>query len=138
VKRALYTFMLATVLASSSARAQQAPDPDPWFGKDKALHFSVSAILAGGGYAFGAAAFESRAGALALGGGVALAAGTAKELADLAGMGDPSWKDFAWDVAGTIVGLAIAWSVDLLVRGVDAKHPVFASSSPAPRALLRF
>lgn len=140
MKRALCTLSIVSMLTVSTARAQSAPaDPDPWFGKDKALHFGASALIAGGGYAIGAAVFPSRGAALALGGGLALGAGTAKELADLAGLGNPSWRDFFWDVAGTVVGLAIAWSVDMVVRGVDAKHPAVASAlSPAPRALLRF
>jgi putative lipoprotein len=142
VKRALCTLSIVSALTASPARAQTAPaDPDPWFGKDKALHFGASAVIAGGGYAIGAAIFPSRGAALALGGGLALGAGTARELADLAGLGTPSWRDFFWDVAGTIVGLAVAWSVDMLVRGVDAKHPPITAASaisPAPRALLRF
>jgi len=44
--------------------------------------------------------------------------GGGKELWDLTGHGDPSWRDFTWDVLGTAVGVALAASVDaLLSRG---------------------
>ncbi len=122
------------------------PDPDPWIAKDKALHFSFSAIIAGGSYAMGTAIFDARGHALIAAGGLTLAIGAGKELIDLAGYGDPSWRDFAADVAGTIVGLALGWSIDLIVRGVDGQsHPLFvapreaaspSSVLPAPRGLV--
>ena len=51
-----------------------------------------------------------------------------KELADLGGYGDPSWKDLAWDGLGMVTGLAVAWGLDLLIRGVSAEHPLFAGN----------
>jgi putative lipoprotein len=111
--------LIAVVLASSAilrpapARAQ---DPDPWLGRDKLLHFGASAVIAGGSYGIATTFVRPRWGALLLGGGVSLAAGTTKELLDMAGLGSPSWKDFAWDVLGTIAGLGVAWGIDLLVR----------------------
>lgn len=126
----LAAFALAMTLASPARAAD--PDPDPWLGKDKALHFGVSAGLAGAGYAMGAALFDARGHALASAGAATLAVGAGKELLDLAGYGDPSWRDFAADVAGTIVGLALAWGIDLAVRGVDDEHPLLRA--PAPRA----
>ncbi len=113
----------------STSRAQTA-DPDPWFGKDKALHFSISAGIAGVLYAGAATQFEARYPPLLLAGGATLAIGAGKELYDLSGHGDPSWKDFTWDVIGTFVGLGLAWGIDLLVRGVSDAHPLFGS----PRA----
>jgi putative lipoprotein len=62
--------------------------------------------------------------ALAIGAGVSLGAGAGKEAWDATGHGDPSWGDFAWDVAGTATGLAVTWAIDLLLRGVDDAHPV--------------
>jgi putative lipoprotein len=125
--------LLAAILGMSTPA--RADDPDPWFGRDKALHFSVSAAIAGTTYAITATQFEARYPPLVLGGGVALAAGIGKETADLLGLwGDPSWRDFAWDVAGTVVGLGIAWGLDLLIRGVSARHPLFGSPSGAPEA----
>ena len=49
---------------------------------------------------------------LLVGGSVAMGAGIAKELWDLAGHGDPSWRDLTWDALGTAFGLVIAWTVD--------------------------
>lgn len=102
------------VLWSGAAAAQG--DPDPWLAPDKALHFSLSAGLAGVGYGTTALWSEDRRVRLAVGAGFALALGTAKELADLAGWwGHPSWKDFAWDVAGTAVGVLLSWVLDVFV-----------------------
>ena len=60
---------------------------------------------------------------LVIGGSVTIAIGAGKELYDMTGHGDPSWRDFTWDVIGTIVGLGLAWGVDMLVRGVGDRHP---------------
>jgi putative lipoprotein len=117
---------------SPTARAS---DPDPWFGRDKALHFSLSAAIAGTTYAIAATQFDARYPPLLVGGGVALAAGAAKETADMFGYGQPSWKDFTWDVIGTVVGLGIAWGLDLAIRGVSHRHPAFGA--PEPTNVLR-
>ena len=106
--------------------AASAADPDPWFGADKALHFGASAALAGGAYGLSAAFTDTRYVRLLAGGGVALAAGAGKELYDLSGHGDPSWRDFTWDVIGTIVGLGLAWGLDLAVDGASDRHPLLA------------
>ena len=119
--------MLAVVAQASPARAQ---DDDPWFARDKALHFDVSAGIAAATYGVSAGwMFDARWKALALGGGVALAAGAGKELLDATHVlgGDPSWKDFTWDVFGTLAGLALAWGVDLLLGGVNASHPALVA-----------
>ncbi len=123
-------WIVAGLLTLAVPKAARASDPDPWFGRDKALHFGVSGAIAAGGYAAGAALFDARGHALLFGGGVALAAGVGKEVLDAAGFGDPSFKDLAWDIAGTAVGLALAWSVDALVRGVDAEHPALVRPAP--------
>ena len=52
---------------------------------------------------------------IGVGVGLALTAGIAKELFDLAGFDDPSWKDFAWDCAGTAVGVVLSWIVDVFI-----------------------
>lgn len=106
------------LLCSTVAAAQQ--DPDPWFAPDKALHFSFSAGIAGLGYGGAALFTEDRAVRLAVGGGLALTAGIAKELLDLAGLGQPSWKDLVWDLAGTATGLLVSWLVDLLVTSLSS------------------
>jgi putative lipoprotein len=114
------------VLLVSSAWADT---PDPWFGKDKALHFTATAVIGAGGYALGAALFEPRYQAMLLGAGAGIVAGAGKELADLAGLGDPSWRDFVWDVVGTVVGVGLAWGIDLAVRGTGKQHPVLGSNN---------
>lgn len=123
---------IIVVLLGLLTRDARAADPDPWFGADKAKHAGVSAAIAAGGYTIGAFVFDARGHALLLGGGLALAAGIGKETLDLAGYGDPSWKDLTWDVIGTALGLALAWGVDLLVRGVSDGHPLFVAPEPAP------
>ncbi|HTB73113.1 MAG TPA: hypothetical protein VK762_07705 [Polyangiaceae bacterium] len=122
-------FVAATALSGPAC----ADDADPWISRDKAFHFDVSAGIAAAGYGASAAwLVDARWKALAIGGGVALAAGAGKELLDATGLfgGDPSWKDFAWDAMGTVVGLAIAWGVDLLLGGVDSAHPALGSPRP--------
>jgi uncharacterized protein YfiM (DUF2279 family) len=123
----------AFVGVTTIAMGARADDPDPWIARDKAFHFDVSAGIAAAAYGASAAWFvDARWKALAIGGGVALAAGAGKEIVDATGIfgGDPSWKDFTWDAIGTVAGLAIAWSVDLLLGGVDRAHPALG----APRA----
>ena len=116
--------LIAVVASPAVARAADS-DPDPWFGRDKVLHFGASATLAGSGYAIGAPLFDSRGHALILGGSLALGLGITKEVLDATGLGDPSWRDLTWDGIGTVAGLAFAWGIDLLVQGVSDEHPLF-------------
>jgi putative lipoprotein len=112
-----WSWLWLAALAATGARAQAPPDPDPWLGKDKAIHFALSAGIASGGYALaGLWRPSGEAQRLVVGGSAALAVGVAKELFDLAtGLGTPSWKDLAWDAAGTAAGLAVAWAVDRFI-----------------------
>lgn len=106
--------LFVTVWLSGGAAFAQA-DPDPWLAPDKALHFAVSAGIAGVGYT-GAAFFTDDVGVrLLVGGSLALGAGALKELLDLAGLGTPSWKDFVWDVLGAATGLLTSWLVDRFI-----------------------
>jgi putative lipoprotein len=102
-----------------SARAQTA-DPDPWWGRDKLLHFSASASLAIVGYAGTSMGTESRSARAAGGAALAVGAGVAKELWDLDGHGDASWRDLTWDLVGAatgvLVSLAVDWSIHRLFR----------------------
>lgn len=91
-------------------------EPDPWFGHDKELHFAAAASIAVVGYAGTSLVTPNRAGRAGAALGLAAAAGAAKELADRAGYGDPSWRDLTWDVAGAVVGTAVALAVDWLVH----------------------
>ena len=121
--RSIAAAALLAVVASS-ARSAHAADADPWLGEDKALHFAASGAIAAGGYTFGAFVFDARGHALVLGASLALTVGIAKEALDLTGLGDPSWRDLTWDVIGTASGVAVAWAVDLVVRGVSERHPL--------------
>lgn len=87
------------------------------------LHFAGSAALATGGYAVGAWIWEEPEPALLLGAGISLGAGVTKELLDLGGMGHASWRDLAWDVVGTGVGLALSWGIHrlFLSKPADAR-----------------
>jgi putative lipoprotein len=126
----------ATLVAWASifaiAESAHAADPDPFFAPDKALHFAVSAGIAGGAYGMTTALTDDRWKAFALGGGAALAVGAVKEAYDATGPGDPSWKDFAWDAIGAAVGLAIAWGIDAAVQG---KVPPMSASTASGGAL---
>lgn len=95
---------------------------DSWTGPDKVLHLGVSAAIASAGYGT-SSLWLDRPGRFAVGGGIALGAGVAKELWDLSGGGDPSWKDLAADVAGTVLGLAVAFAVDALIAHVSEPAP---------------
>jgi putative lipoprotein len=103
------------VALTLTGRKTQAQDSDPWFGRDKALHFSFSAALAAGGYGGAALLTEDRRWRLVAGAGVALTAGIGKELTDLSGHGDASVRDLAWDAIGTATGLLVAWAIDRLL-----------------------
>lgn len=93
--------------ASRAARAS-----DDLFGRDKALHFAASAGIALGGYGGTALFTEQRPPRLLVGGGLALFAGIAKEIADHYTGGDPSWRDLGWDLVGTATGLTLAYTID--------------------------
>lgn len=123
--------LLALVVALLVPRPARADDD--WLGRDKALHFGVSAFLSSSTYAVSAAFFDARYPPLLLGAGVSLGAGVGKELADLAGLGTPSWKDLAWDVIGTVAGLVVAYGLDLAIRGVSREHPAFGAPEPQLR-----
>jgi len=74
----------------------------------------VSAGLGAGGYALASLAWQEPWQRALAGASLSLSAGVAKELWDLAGHGDPSFKDLAWDCIGTGVGVGLALGVDLL------------------------
>lgn len=118
----LATFLAASLLLSSAdAAAQAAPDPDPWWGTDKALHLGVSAGITGGGYGLATQITDDVAGRAAIAASLGIGAGLAKEVADALGLGTPSWKDFLWDVIGTGVAISVSVSIDLGVRAVKGK-----------------
>lgn len=112
---------LSLTLAPSAALAQQAPDPDPWWGVDKALHLGASAGITGGGYAIATQLTDDIAGRAAIAASLGIGAGLAKEVADAFGLGHPSWKDFLWDVIGTGIAVSVSVSIDFGVRAATGK-----------------
>lgn len=107
---------------------------DDWWGQDKAKHYGVSAALTVGGHALSALWLEQPWQRGIAGASLGLGAGIAKELHDLAGYGDPSWKDLTWDLAGVVTGAGLALLVDILWldRGAEA---AVASAPATPMAL---
>jgi hypothetical protein len=78
-------FLLLSMAALCVSPTALGSDADPWVARDKALHFDASAGIASVTYAVGVAwLVDARWKGLALGGGVAIAAGSAKELLDAA------------------------------------------------------
>lgn len=120
---------LACGLLLVSPRAGLAA-PDPWFGPDKRLHLAASAGIAFGGDALGERYLDSELGGLAVGAGLALGAGAAKEGWDALGHGDPSWRDFTWDVIGAAVGLGLAVGVRALFTALFDPTPA-ETAAPA-------
>jgi putative lipoprotein len=117
---ALFVFVAFT----SHARAQQAaPDPDPWFGRDKALHFAASASIAVVAYGGTALATDDRPTRVVVSASVALGAGILKELWDLSGHGDASWRDLTWDVVGTTTGVLFAYGLDWAIARLRKRAP---------------
>lgn len=115
------SLLLAALALLSSGRVARAQEADPWWGRDKALHFGVSASLAAGGYAVSSTVLDERWQRASAGAGFALTLGVGKELYDATGHGSASGKDLAWDAAGTAVGVALALLVDVLITGSSAR-----------------
>ncbi len=124
--------LIGMLLATSIARTAAAQE-DPWFGRDKALHFGVSFALGAGGYALAVPLVDERWQRGAIGAGVSLTAGAGKELYDSTGAGNASWKDFTWDIAGTIVGVGIAWLIDELLTDRRPECSTSAAGSTTGR-----
>ena len=110
----------AVLLMTSTVRAQ---DADPWFGHDKALHFAASASLATVAYAGASLVTDDRPTRIVAAATVALAAGVIKEVWDLTGHGDASWRDLTWDVVGTTTGVLIAYGIDWAIGRLWGPSP---------------
>jgi putative lipoprotein len=104
--------LLAAALSLASDTHAKAAEEDPWFGRDKALHFSACLSLSTVGYAGAALATPDTTFRLVTGAGLAMTAGIAKEVYALHEGGDASWRDLTWDVLGTTTGLVTAWLID--------------------------
>jgi putative lipoprotein len=115
VRNILPALAVALVLGPTPAAAK-----DEWLGRDKALHFSATFVLASAGYAGGAALSTEPVVRLGTGAMLAMGAGIAKEMSDRSG-GDPSLKDLSWDAIGTATGLVTAWLVDHFLLARDRR-----------------
>jgi len=100
----------ACVLVVTVARPAAAEE---FFGADGALHFGFSAGISLGSYGVSTLFLEKPWQRALFASAFTLSLGAGKEVWDAAGHGDPSWRDFAWDVAGTGVGVGIAFTIDV-------------------------
>ncbi len=128
---------LVLIFSASAALASPARAEDAWLGRDKALHFGVSAALAGGGYGLAAALEGSTGERLLAGAALSLTLGAGKEAFDALGGGDPSLRDLAWDALGTAGGLLLAWAFDQAWSAVAAPAPDAAPATTAARRARR-
>ena len=113
--------LLGLLICASASRAA-AQEADRWLAPDKALHFSVSAVLGAGSYAGATLVLEAPWQRALLAGGITLSLGVGKELYDATGHGDPSLRDLAWDVIGCVVGVGLAYVIDLAFRSDGPEH----------------
>ena len=120
--RALVLVVGFQIACAPDARAD---DADPWFGRDKFAHYVVATSLATETYVIAVNTTRARWHAIAIAAGITLVVGAGKEGWDALGHGTASWRDFTWDAIGAATGIGLAWGLDLLIRGVDAEHPLF-------------
>lgn len=128
MSRLATAFLTAVLLAASSpAEAQQGPV----LRADHLVHFGASALVASSGYGVAASLWEGPLPRLGLGLGAAIAAGGAKELADLAGLGVADWRDLVADLLGAVAGAFLAWAIDeALHRRRGGRRAAFARAAP--------
>lgn len=121
----------ALALVVVAALALPSPASAQLLRRDDRLHLGLSTLIAFGTYGVVALFDEREPLRVGVGAAVALAAGIAKELWDLSGRGDPSWRDLAFDVVGTGIGLLAGWLLGLLIRHARGpSDPEPASSAP--------
>ncbi len=114
---------LTSSLAGSRVARADSANADPWFGPDKLIHFAASGSLAVVGYAGASMLTENRPVRIGAGAALALGAGVAKELWDLDGHGDASWRDLSWDLIGAATGLLVSVGVDWAVHRMFRPPP---------------
>jgi putative lipoprotein len=107
---------LTMMLAGAQVARADSANADPWFGRDKLIHFSAAGSLAVVGYANASMLTENRPLRAGAGAALAVGAGVAKELWDLDGHGDASWRDLSWDLIGAATGVLVAAGVDWAVH----------------------
>lgn len=101
-------FLVACTAVLSACDTVPAKD-DPWFGADKFKHFGTSTAIAAISAHAAKNGGASECHAFQVGLGVTVGIGAAKEFADehIRHKGW-SWRDFAWDVAGGVLGSTMA------------------------------
>ncbi len=114
---------LAAMLVHPFFARADSPNADPWLGRDKMLHFAASGSLAVVGYAGASMLTEERPLRIGAGAALAVGAGAAKELWDLGGHGDASWRDLGWDLVGAAAGLLVSAGVDWAVHRMFQPPP---------------
>lgn len=116
--RAAVSLAAAALVTSAGLSVAHAEPPslDPWFARDKALHFAASTVVGAGGYGLSSIFTDELAGRAAFGASLAIGVGIAKEAFDAAGYGDPSVRDFTWDLLGAATGVVVALTVNLAVE----------------------
>jgi len=122
LRLSLLVSLAATLACARVARADSA-NADPWFGRDKLIHFAASGSLAVVGYANASMLTENRPARIGAGAALAVGAGVAKELWDLDGHGDASWRDLSWDLIGAATGLLVSVGVDWAVHRMFQPSP---------------
>jgi putative lipoprotein len=104
----VYKIFLITFLFTVSSQASEPGkrDTDRWFARDKYEHFILSAFYSAGTAKIAHRHFEiEKKQSIALGFSFTISLGAAKELVDFrSGKGNPSFKDFIWDIAGALAG----------------------------------
>jgi putative lipoprotein len=120
---ALLLLSLTTTLAAPRIARADSANADPWFGRDKLIHFAASGSLAIVGYAGASMLTENRPARIGVGAALAVSAGVAKELWDLDGHGDASWRDLSWDLIGAATGLLVSVGVDWAVHRMFRPPP---------------
>jgi putative lipoprotein len=113
--------VLSVLLAGAAPAA--AREPDKWFARDKAEHYSVSLMLGADGYAAMTAFSDRTAIRAAFGASFALSAGIAKELYDQSIGRQLSWRDLTWDALGTATGTIVAWLALRYLYTSPRRHP---------------
>lgn len=124
--KSLIAAAIALALFVTAIPAKADPPVDPFFGADKAKHFTISAALAASGYGLSALAIKGPKNRAVMGATFSIGIGYSKEVLDAVGFGTPSWKDFVWDVIGSGVGVGLAVAL-------DAAFSPAAVAAPAPR-----
>ena len=90
----------------------QRPHEDPWFGRDKLLHFTASAVVQCAAHAALRSTGSDYAAASRGAAVVTLTVGVSKELWDRHQGGDASLRDLAWDGIGGVSGAVVVRQVD--------------------------